>query len=105
MDRVTAWIDRHGTIPVNHMVAVRTDVLRQQPETVSRFYQALRRAIADTSSERSVTPRGRAVAAGWSDSLARCLELAGAYALEQGLLQSRPDIGELERECAAVELA
>ena len=48
--------------------------------------------------------RGWAVAAGWSDSLARCLELAGGYALEQGLLQSRPDIGELERECAAVEL-
>ena len=40
----------------------------------------------------------------WSDSLARCLELAGGYALEQGLLQSRPDIGEMERECAAVEL-
>jgi 4,5-dihydroxyphthalate decarboxylase len=45
------------------------------------------------------------VAAGWSDSLARCLELAGGYALEQGLLQSRPDIGEMERECAAIELA
>lgn len=98
------WIDRHGTIPVNHLVVVRSDVLRQHRETVSRFYQALRRAIADTSSERPATPRGWAVAAGWSDSLAGCLELAGGYALEQGLLQSRPDIGQMERECAAVEL-
>ena len=97
-----AWIDRHGIIPVNHLVVVRTDVLREHPETVSRFYQALRRAITDTSSERPATPRGRAVAAGWSDSLARCLDLAGAYALEQGLLRSRPNIGEIERECATV---
>lgn len=95
-----AWIDRHGIIPVNHLVVVRTDVLREHPETVSRFYRALRRAITDTSSERPATPRGRAVTAGWSDSLARCLELAGAYALQQKLLRSRPGIGEIERECA-----
>jgi 4,5-dihydroxyphthalate decarboxylase len=95
-----AWIDRHGIIPVNHLVVVRTDVLREQPETVSRFYQALRRAIAGTASERPATPRGQAVAAGWSDSLARCLELAGVYAQQQGLLRSRPDLGEIERECA-----
>jgi 4,5-dihydroxyphthalate decarboxylase len=100
-----AWVDRHGTIPVNHMVVVRTEVLRQHPETVSRFYQALRRAITGTSSERPGTPRGRAVAAGWSDSLARCLELAGTYALEQGLLRSRPDIREIEKECSIVESA
>jgi 4,5-dihydroxyphthalate decarboxylase len=100
-----AWIDRHGTIPVNHMVVVRTEVLRQHPETVSRFYQALRRAITGTSSERPGTPRGRAVTAGWNDSLARCLELAGTYALEQGLLRSRPDIREIERECSIVESA
>jgi 4,5-dihydroxyphthalate decarboxylase len=96
------WIGRHGTIPVNHLVVVAGDVVRQHPDTVSRFYQALRRAIADTSSQRPATPSGRAVAAGWSDSLARCLELAGAYALEQSLLRSRPDIGEIERECAIV---
>lgn len=99
------WTDRHGTTPVNHLVVVRSDVLRQHPETVSRFYQALRRAIADTSSERPATPSGWAVAAGWSDSLARCLELAGTYALEQGLLRSRPDIAEIERECATAEPA
>ena len=98
-----AWIDRHGTIPANHLVVVRTEVLQEHPKTVSRFYQALRRAITDTSSERPATPRGRAVAAGWGDSLARCLELAGTYALEQGLLQSRPNIAEIERECALVE--
>jgi 4,5-dihydroxyphthalate decarboxylase len=97
------WIERHRTIPVNHLVVVRTAVLRQHPGTVSRFYQALRRAIADTSAERPATPSGRAVAAGWSDSLARCLELAGTYALEQGLLRSRPDIGKIERECAITE--
>jgi 4,5-dihydroxyphthalate decarboxylase len=99
------WIGRHGTIPVNHLVVVASDLVREHPETVSRFYQALRRAIADTSSERSAAPSGRAVAAGWSDSLARCLELAGSYALEQGLLRSRPDVGAIERECAFVASA
>ncbi len=58
--------------------------------------------VAGTSSERPATASGRAVAAGWTDSLARCLELAGTYAVEQGLLRSRPDIGEIERECEIV---
>jgi 4,5-dihydroxyphthalate decarboxylase len=96
------WIDRHGTVPVNHLVVVASDVVRRHPDTVSRFYQALRRAIADTAPQRPAAPSGRAVAAGWSDSLATCLELAGTYALEQGLLRSRPDIAEIERECAIV---
>lgn len=46
--------------------------------------------VAGTSSERPATASGRAVAAGWTDSLARCLELAGTYAVEQGLLRSPP---------------
>ena len=33
------------------------------------------------------------------------MELAGTYGLEQGLLRSRPDIGEIERECAIVASA
>jgi 4,5-dihydroxyphthalate decarboxylase len=100
-----AWIERHGTVPANHLVVVRNDVLGRHPETVSRLYQALGRAITGTSSERPATPRGRAVTAGWSDSLVRCLELAGTYALEQGLVRSRPDISEIERECGIVTRA
>jgi 4,5-dihydroxyphthalate decarboxylase len=41
------WIDRHGTIPVNHLVVVRSDVLRQHQETVSRFYATVSRLAGD----------------------------------------------------------
>jgi 4,5-dihydroxyphthalate decarboxylase len=96
------WIERHGTIPVNHVVVVRNDTLRAHPAAVSRLYQAMATAMAATARERDQTPRGRVVTAGWSDSLARCLEIAGGYALQQRLVRSRVDVAQIEKEAAVV---
>ncbi|MFE9601003.1 hypothetical protein [Streptomyces hokutonensis] len=97
-----AWIDRHGTVPANHVVVVRDDVLRSEPDAVLALYRALQDAIAATGHERDDSPAGRAVAAGWSDSLANCLEIAGRYALEQELVRSPVDVGAIEKETAFV---
>ncbi|WP_405951752.1 hypothetical protein OG588_41525 [Streptomyces prunicolor] len=97
-----AWIDRHGTVPANHVVVVRDDVLRSQPEAVLALYRALRDAIAATAPERDDSPAGRAVAAGWTVPFANCLEIAGRYALEQELVRTPVDVGAIEKETAFV---
>lgn len=38
--------------------------------------------------------------AGWSDSLAACLEIAGQYALEQGLIGEPVDVAAIEEKAA-----
>jgi 4,5-dihydroxyphthalate decarboxylase len=96
-----AWIERHQTIPVNHMVVVRDDVLRDSLDSVRALVNALRAAIAATAAERDpATPAGRVVRAGWDDSLARALETAAGYALEQDLVRSPVDLGSIEATAA-----
>ncbi|WP_051839154.1 hypothetical protein [Streptomyces sp. NRRL F-5126] len=95
-----AWTERHGTIPANHLLVVRDDVLRDSPDAVLTVYRALKRAIADTAGEHDDSPGGRAVAAGWSASLAACLEIGGRYALEQELVRGPVDLGAIEKAAA-----
>ncbi|MFD8690466.1 hypothetical protein [Streptomyces sp. NPDC059651] len=98
-----AWTERHGTIPANHLLVVRDDVLSTRPDSVLNFYRALRKAIADTAAERDDSPAGRAVAAGWSDSLTACLEIAGRYALEQSLIGGPVDVAAIEKKTAFLD--
>jgi 4,5-dihydroxyphthalate decarboxylase len=92
-----AWTERHGTVPANHLLVVRDDVLRARRDEVLALYRELAAAIDATAGERDSSPAGRAVAAGWSDALVRCLETAGRYALEQGLVDVPLDVSAIER--------
>ena len=98
-----AWTERHGTVPANHLLVVRDDVLRTRPEAVRAVYRALKKAIADTAGERDGSPAGRAVTAGWSDSLTACLEIAGRYALEQSLIREPVDVAAIEEKTAFLD--
>ena len=93
-----AWLDRHGFVAANHVVVVRDDVLRADPDAVRALYHALTEAISATAGRRDDSPAGRAVAAGWSEQLAGCLDLAARYALEQELVRSPIDIAAIEKE-------
>ncbi|MFJ4621699.1 hypothetical protein [Streptomyces sp. NPDC088812] len=103
LDAGEAWIERHGTIPANHLLVVRDDVLRDRPHAVLAVHRALKQAIADTAHLRDDSPAGRAVAAGWSASLTACLEIAGRYALEQDLISEPVDVAAIERETAFLD--
>ncbi|WP_433443494.1 hypothetical protein [Nonomuraea sp. CA-141351] len=98
-----AWVDRHGFVPANHVVVVRDDVLRAAPDAVRVLYHALAGAIRATAGDRDDSPAGRAVAAGWSEELGACLDLAARYALEQELVRSPIDIGAIEKEAAVLQ--
>jgi 4,5-dihydroxyphthalate decarboxylase len=98
-----AWTKRHATIPANHLLVVRDDVLRTRPDAVLGFYRALKQTIADTAGERDDSPAGRAVAAGWSTSLTACLEIAGRYAVEQSLVTKPVDVAAIEQQTAFLD--
>jgi len=93
-----AWITRHRTVPANHLLVARTDVLRERPDAVRALYRALVASIEATADERDDSPAGQAVTAGWSDGLARCLEIADRYARQQHLVSTRLDVDRLARE-------
>lgn len=48
-DAGLAWTERHKTIPANHLLVVRDDVLRTRPEAVLAVYRALKKTIDDTA--------------------------------------------------------
>jgi 4,5-dihydroxyphthalate decarboxylase len=90
-----AWIDRHRTIPVNHMVVVRDEVLESEPHAVAALFRAMAESIAATAGERDGSPAGRVVSAGWTPELVRSVEIAAAYALDQQVVRSRIDVGRI----------
>ena len=97
------WVERHGTVPVNHMVVVRDDVARRHPGAVAALYRALREAIQATAGERDTSPAGRVVAAGWSEPLRAALEIAARYAREQNVVRSGIDLDRIEKEAAFLD--
>jgi 4,5-dihydroxyphthalate decarboxylase len=99
-----AWIARHHTIPVNHLVVVRTELVRTEPVAIDALYRALRDGIEATADERDDTAHGRAVRAGWTDELRTAIEIAGRFGVEQGLLREPVDVGVLQAETGPLEL-
>jgi 4,5-dihydroxyphthalate decarboxylase len=90
-----AWIERHGTIPVNHMIVVRDEVLETAPQAVAALYRALREAITATAGERDDSPAGRVVSAGWTEQMVKSVEIGARYALEQQVIRSRVDVDRI----------
>jgi 4,5-dihydroxyphthalate decarboxylase len=85
----TAFLHRHGFVPVNHMVVVRRDLADSRPDLLVELMRLFRDAKAAAPSRDDKVdslPAGRA-------ALRPALELASRYAHEQGLLpkQLSPD--------------
>jgi 4,5-dihydroxyphthalate decarboxylase len=98
-----AWLARHGTIPVNHLVVVRDEVVRSAPEAVTELYRALCESIVATAAERDDSPGGRVVAAGWTDELRGALRIAARYALEQEVVRTPVDVDRIVEETAFLD--
>ena len=85
----TAFLRRHGFVPVNHMVVVRHELAEARPELVAellRLFREARAAAPQRAGGVDPLPAGRA-------ALRPALELASRYAHEQGLVprQLSPD--------------
>jgi 4,5-dihydroxyphthalate decarboxylase len=86
------WYDRHGIVPVNHLVCVTAALAQRDPGAVVAVYEALRRAKAAAGLPKDgmidLVPFGVA-------ALRRPLELAIRYATRQKLLPRPLTVDEL----------
>lgn len=83
-----SWEERHHGIPVNHMLTVRTDMLKDDPKAVKDIYRAITDSIDDLRADESRTSRQRAVTYGLNESLLSPLRTGIRYAREQELIRS-----------------
>jgi 4,5-dihydroxyphthalate decarboxylase len=90
-----AWEDRYSGVPINHMLTVRTDMLKHDPEAVRGIYKALTASIDDLRTEAPQTSRERAVTYGLNESLLSPLRVAIRYAREQELIRSDVTVEEI----------
>ena len=87
-----AWYERHSTVPINHLLTVRTDVLREDPEAVRAVYDAFAAEI-DAHSPADSASGPRRVSHGLNDSLLKSVDIAIRYASQQHLIaaETSPD--------------
>lgn len=86
------WSRRHNAVPINHLLTVRTDVLRNDPDAVRGVYDAFAAEIDAKADHAAGPPR---VSHGLNDSLLASLETGIRYAAQQHLISTEPGVDEL----------
>ncbi|UKD57020.1 hypothetical protein L3Q65_09945 [Amycolatopsis sp. FU40] len=91
-----AWGERHGTVPINHLLTVRRDLLEAEPGTVAELYEAFGTRIEERkAAEAEPGPRVRALRFGITDELVAGLQIAIDYALQQNVIRTPVTVAEL----------
>jgi 4,5-dihydroxyphthalate decarboxylase len=85
-----AWYRKHGVTPVNHLVTVRTDLLRSQPRAVAEVYRLLAAAKRAAPAPAGVDPAPFGIAANRP-----ALELIVDYCFQQRMIPRRVGVDEL----------
>ncbi|MDT3687846.1 MAG: hypothetical protein RO009_22685 [Pseudorhodoplanes sp.] len=87
-----AWYEKHGVIPVNHMVVVTDEIMQAQPQAVAEFYRLLEQSKAKAglpaAGALDAAPFGR-------EANKPCLEMLISYAVQQRLIPRRLSVDEL----------
>ena len=87
-----AWYEKHGVIPVNHMVVVTDELMQAQPQAVAEFYRLLEQSKAKAglpaAGALDAAPFGR-------EANTPCLEMLISYAVQQRLIPRRLHVDEL----------
>ena len=84
------WADRHGGVPINHMMVIRDSIARQRPDVVQEVYRMMleSKKAAPPGSDPNATRFG-------VDGNRRSLEIIIEYASDQGLIPRRFTVDEL----------
>jgi len=88
-----AWYRKHGVAPVNHLVVVKTDLLRTQPQIVAEVYRLLAAAKRAAPATAGIDPAPFGIAANRP-----ALELIVDYCLQQRMIPRRFGVDELFAE-------
>ncbi len=84
------WYRRHAAVPINHLLTVRTDVLREDPAAVQGLYDAF---AAEIDAHTADGPRK--IGHGLDGGLPASLELGIRYAAQQHLISAEPTTDEI----------
>ncbi|MBB4683992.1 substrate-binding domain-containing protein [Amycolatopsis jiangsuensis] len=91
-----AWGVRHATVPINHLLTVRRDLLDREPETVAELLKAFGARIDERkAADPAPGPRVRALRYGVTDELVAGLQVAIDYALRQNVIRTPVTVEEL----------
>ncbi len=93
-----AWHDATGLIPINHMLVVKSDLLRFRPELVGEIYDLFRRS----KDMAGPSPGGVDMKPLGFEAVAPSLDLAIRLAHEQQIISRRFSVEELFAESRAV---
>jgi len=85
-----AWYRKHGVTPVNHLVTVRTDLVRSRPDAVAEVYRLLAAAKRASPAPAGIDPAPFGIAANRP-----ALELIVDYCLQQRMIPRRFSVDEL----------
>jgi 4,5-dihydroxyphthalate decarboxylase len=85
-----AWYRKHGVTPVNHLVVVKTDLVRRQPHNVAEVYRLLSAAKRAAPAPAGIDPAPFGIAANRP-----ALELVVDYCLQQRMIPRRFAVDEL----------
>jgi len=90
------WAQRHGSVPINHVLTIRTDVLESDARAATSIYDAFARNMLAAGVEGVSTTS--AIGAGVNDSLVSALDTAVEYARDQRLISRGVSAEELLRD-------
>jgi 4,5-dihydroxyphthalate decarboxylase len=87
-----AWGERHGMVPINHMMVIKDTFCKQQPELVHEVYRLLHesKGVADSlhQSKKDLTPFG-------IEKNKKALDLLILYSYQQGLIPELYKVDDL----------
>lgn len=89
-----AWFERHRVVPINHLVAVRSDLLRERPElgaVLVRSFEESRALAGPAQEDPLVAELGAASAPLGAESLLPAIEIAAALCHRQGITTGMVD--------------
>jgi len=88
MQVAACWAEKHGGVPINHMMVIRESLTRTRPDIVREVYRMLKESAA--ASAKSPVPLRFGV-----EAVRTSLETIIGYSVEQGLIPRRFSVDEL----------
>ena len=95
-ETASRWAEKHGGIPINHMVVIRESITRDRPDVVREIYRLLKES-AELSTEKKSTPPRFGV-----EAVRKSLETIIEYSEQQGLVSRRFAVDELFNDVTRV---
>jgi len=88
------WADRHGGVPINHMMVVRESITRSRPDVVREVYRLLCESERAGAGANTSANNGSALRFG-IEAVRKSLETIIDYSERQGLIPRRFTVDEL----------